>query len=96
MFNFFWDTCLQIAQSILARPHLVYFLHSARPYPPFSQFAVSLRQDLSLMVCDLFLAQVDDALMRVGVAVLKVAQPELLSLESEEDLLMNYKQVRYN
>ena len=45
------------------------------------------------MVCDLFLAQVDDALMRVGVAVLKVAQPELLSLESEEDLLMNYKQV---
>ena len=55
-------------------------------------YAISCSKELALSAYDLFLAGVDDILLRLGVALLAEAQDELLALDSE-GLQLHFKKV---
>ena len=56
-------------------------------------FAKSVATDLVMLVCDLFLAKLEDTLILVGLGLLSLAESQLLDIHSEEDLLLTFKQV---
>ena len=54
-------------------------------------FSISLDLTLALSVVDLFLAEVDDIMVRIGLAILTLLQKDILDMVDLEEVMLKFK-----